>query len=175
MRAGTLQRHRDFASEASDAETPHTRTLPCDRPAIMAVVNRMPDSFYDRGATYAFDTALRRVGDVVSAGAEIVDVGGVKAAPGTEVTPAEEIVRTEDFVAAVRERFPAVVISIDTWRHEVGATACEAGADLLNDAWGGWEPRNSRRWRRSTAPAWYALTPARRSPAPAPTGWPIRM
>lgn len=107
---------------------------------IMAIVNRTPDSFYDKGATFAFDTALERVRSVVADGAEIVDIGGVKAAPGELVTVADEIERTVPFVAAVRAEFPDVVISVDTWRHEVGAAACEAGADLLNDAWGGWDP-----------------------------------
>jgi dihydropteroate synthase len=108
---------------------------------IMAIVNRTPDSFYDRGATFAFEAALQRVRDVVGDGAEIVDIGGVKAAPGSEVTVAEEIARTADFVAAVRAEFPDLVISVDTWRHEVGRAACEAGADVMNDAWGGWDPR----------------------------------
>ena len=108
---------------------------------IMAIVNRTPDSFYDRGATYAFDKALERVAEVVAAGAEIVDIGGVKAAPGDEVDAAEEIRRTVDFVARVRAEFPELIISVDTWRHEVGRAVCEAGADLLNDAWGGYDPR----------------------------------
>jgi len=108
---------------------------------IMAIVNRTPDSFYDRGATYAFDKALERVAQVIEQGAEIVDIGGVKAAPGDEVDVAEEISRTVDFVAAVRERFPDVVISVDTWRHEVARAVSEAGADLLNDAWGGHDPK----------------------------------
>ena len=108
---------------------------------IMAIVNRTPDSFYDRGATYAFGKALERVAEVVAAGAEIVDIGGVKAAPGDEVDTAEEIRRTVDFVARVRAEFPELIISVDTWRHEVGRAVCEAGADLLNDAWGGYDPR----------------------------------
>ena len=108
---------------------------------IMAIVNRTPDSFYDRGATFAFDKALDRVAEVVADGAEIVDIGGVKAAPGDEVDAQEEIRRTVDFVARVRAEFPELIISVDTWRHEVGRAACEAGADLLNDAWGGYDPR----------------------------------
>jgi dihydropteroate synthase len=107
---------------------------------IMAIVNRTPDSFYDRGATFEFETALQRVRDVVRDGAEIVDIGGVKAAPGDTVSVAEEIDRTASMVAAVRAEFPELVISVDTWRHEVGEAACQAGADLLNDAWGGWDP-----------------------------------
>ncbi len=107
---------------------------------IMAIVNRTPDSFYDKGATFAFEVALQRVRDVIADGAEIVDIGGVKAAPGTQVSVAEEIERTASFVGAVRAEFPDVVISVDTWRGPVGEAACQAGADLLNDAWGGWDP-----------------------------------
>jgi dihydropteroate synthase len=117
------------------------RRFDADALLIMAIVNRTPDSFYDRGATYAFDKALERVTEVVAAGAEIVDIGGVKAAPGDEVDTAEEIRRTVDFVARVRAEFPDLIISVDTWRHEVGRAVCEAGADVLNDAWGGYDPR----------------------------------
>jgi dihydropteroate synthase len=107
---------------------------------VMAIVNRTPDSFYDKGATFDFDPAMRRVHDVVRDGADLVDIGGVKAAPGTVVTPEEEIERTVPFVAAVRREYPNLVISVDTWRAGVGDAVCRAGADVLNDAWGGWEP-----------------------------------
>ncbi|MEO6501088.1 MAG: dihydropteroate synthase [Jatrophihabitantaceae bacterium] len=117
------------------------RGFESDALLIMAIVNRTPDSFYDRGATYGFDKALERVAEVVEAGAEIVDIGGVKAAPGDEVDAAEEIRRTVDFVARVRAEFPGVIISVDTWRHEVAREVCAAGADVLNDAWGGYDPR----------------------------------
>lgn len=109
--------------------------------AIMAIVNRTPDSFYDKGATFAFQAALDRVHLVVSQGAHIVDIGGVKAAPGETVTVDEEIERTVPFVEAVRTAYPDLIISVDTWRHEVGEAVCDAGADLLNDAWGGADPR----------------------------------
>ncbi|MFI9390752.1 dihydropteroate synthase [Streptomyces bauhiniae] len=109
-------------------------------PVIMAIVNRTPDSFYDRGATFADDAALARVERAVAEGAAIVDIGGVKAGPGEEVTAEEEARRTVGFVAEVRRRFPDVIISVDTWRAEVGEAVCEAGADLLNDAWGGVDP-----------------------------------
>jgi dihydropteroate synthase len=107
---------------------------------VMAIVNRTPDSFYDKGATWDDEPAFERVREVVAQGAEIVDIGGVKAAPGDEVDVAEEIRRTVAFVAAVREEHPDVVISVDTWRSEVGREVCAAGADLLNDAWGGHDP-----------------------------------
>lgn len=114
---------------------------PLGRYAVMAVVNRTPDSFYDRGATYGFRAALAAVDRAVAAGADIVDIGGVKAGPGDEVDVAEELRRVVDVVAAVRERHPHIVISVDTWRAEVGEAVAEAGADLLNDTWGGVDPR----------------------------------
>ncbi|MCW5253252.1 MULTISPECIES: dihydropteroate synthase [unclassified Streptomyces] len=112
-----------------------------DEPVVMAIVNRTPDSFYDRGATFLDRPALERVERAVAEGAGIIDIGGVKAGPGEEVSAEEEARRTVGFVAEVRRRFPDVVISVDTWRHEVGAAVCEAGADVLNDAWGGADPR----------------------------------
>jgi dihydropteroate synthase len=107
---------------------------------IMAVINRTPDSFFDQGATAEFAAALDAVSQAVADGADIVDIGGVKAGPGHEVSPAAEIDRVAGLVAAVRERHPDLVISVDTWRAEVGQVAAEAGADLLNDAWGGADP-----------------------------------
>ncbi|KAA8733671.1 dihydropteroate synthase, partial [Corynebacterium tuscaniense] len=81
----------------------------------MAIVNRTPDSFYDRGATFHFDDALRRCAEVVEAGASIIDVGGVKAGPGDEVDAEEETERVAPLIAAIREQHPAVDISVDTW------------------------------------------------------------
>jgi dihydropteroate synthase len=107
---------------------------------VMAIVNRTPDSFYDRGATFEDQAALDRVDEAVAHGASIIDIGGVKAGPGAEVDAAEEMHRTVEFIAAVRARHPDVVISIDTWRSEVAREAVAAGADLLNDAWGGVDP-----------------------------------
>ncbi|MFD8331014.1 dihydropteroate synthase [Streptomyces lydicus] len=117
------------------------REFGAHEPVIMAIVNRTPDSFYDQGATFRDEPALARVEQAVADGAAIIDIGGVKAGPGEEVSAEEEARRTVGFVAEVRRRFPDVVISVDTWRHEVGEAVCEAGADLLNDAWGGVDPR----------------------------------
>lgn len=108
--------------------------------SIMAVLNRTPDSFFDRGATYTFAAAMAAVDRAVAEGADIIDIGGVKAGPGDDVDVAEELRRVVDTVAAVRERHPDVVISVDTWRAEVGDAVAGAGADLLNDTWGGPDP-----------------------------------
>ncbi|MGH3431920.1 MAG: dihydropteroate synthase [Thermocrispum sp.] len=119
-----------------------SRALPADRPAVMAIVNRTRDSFFDRGATFDEPAALAAVDRAVADGADIVDIGGVRAgAHGEEVDAAEEARRVVGFVAAVRERHPGLVISVDTWRHEVARAVCAAGADLLNDTWGGADPR----------------------------------
>ncbi len=117
------------------------RSFPPERLVVMAIVNRTPDSFYDRGATWDEAAAMERVHAVVAEGADIVDVGGVPAGTGAEVTVAEEIRRTVPFVAAVRAAYPDLVISVDTWRHQVAREACAAGADLINDSWGGWDER----------------------------------
>jgi dihydropteroate synthase len=116
------------------------RTFADDELVVMAIVNRTPDSFYDRGATFADDAALDAVDRAVDEGAGIVDVGGVKAGPGDDVDAHEEIRRTATFVARVRARYPKVVISVDTWRHQVASVVCAEGADLVNDAWGGVDP-----------------------------------
>ena len=76
-------------------------------------------------------------------GADAVDIGGVKAGPGPEVSAAEELRRVVSFVAAIRAAHPDLVISVDTWRASVADAACAAGADLINDAWAGHDPELS--------------------------------
>jgi dihydropteroate synthase len=117
------------------------RVFPPEQLLVMAIVNRTPDSFYRPSATWDPAAALERVHVVVAEGADIVDIGGVPARPGDEVDVREEVRRTVPFIAAVRDAYPELVISVDTWRHEVGREVCVAGADLLNDSWGGWDTR----------------------------------
>lgn len=116
------------------------RAFGVDDLVVMAIVNRTPDSFFAGARTFGLTEALDRADQVIEEGAAIVDIGGVKAAPGEDVDDAEEARRVIDVVAGVRERHPSVVISVDTYRASVADLACAAGADLINDAWGGWEP-----------------------------------
>jgi dihydropteroate synthase len=116
------------------------RTFADDELTVMAIVNRTPDSFYDRGATYGLGAALAAVDRAVAEGAAIVDIGGVKAGPGDDVDPVEELRRTAELVYAVRAAHPDLVISVDTWRSEVARVLAGEGADLLNDTWGGVDP-----------------------------------
>ena len=107
---------------------------------LLAIINRTPDSFYDAGRYLDDEAALGAVARAIADGADAVDVGGVKAGPGPEVSAAEELRRVVTFIAAIRERHPDLVISIDTWRSSVADAACGAGADLVNDAWAGHDP-----------------------------------
>ncbi|MGW0041325.1 dihydropteroate synthase [Rhodococcus sp. NPDC003348] len=116
------------------------RPVATDRALVMAIVNRTPDSFYDRGATFSDEAAMAAVQRAVDEGADLVDIGGVKAGPGDEVDAAEEIRRVVPFVEAIRGRYPDLIISVDTWRAEVARLACAGGADLINDTWAGADP-----------------------------------
>jgi len=111
-----------------------------DRALVMAIINRTPDSFYDNGATFAPDIALDAVRRAIDEGADIIDIGGVRAGPGVDVDAAEETRRTVPFLERVRSEFPEAVLSIDTWRADVAAQNLAAGADIVNDTWAGADP-----------------------------------
>ncbi|HEX4492339.1 MAG TPA: dihydropteroate synthase [Acidimicrobiia bacterium] len=110
-----------------------TRTL------VMGILNRTPDSFYDRGATWGFDAFLERAAALVDAGADLLDVGGVKAGPGPDVGEQEELDRVIPAVEALHARFETP-ISVDTWRASVLDAGCAAGAVVGNDISGFGDP-----------------------------------
>jgi dihydropteroate synthase len=109
------------------------------RAVVMGILNRTPDSFYDQGAYYAFDDFLRKAEQLVLDGADFLDVGGVKAGPGEEVTEDEELERVVPAVEALRTRFD-LPLSVDTWRASVAAACFEAGAVVGNDISGFADP-----------------------------------
>src|SRR5437588_7226831 len=109
------------------------------RALVMGILNRTTDSFFDKGAFFEMDVFLKRAAQLVDEGADILDVGGVKAGPGPEVTEAEELDRVIPAVEALRERFD-VPLSVDTWRASVAAAAYGAGAILGNDISGFGDP-----------------------------------
>jgi dihydropteroate synthase len=110
-----------------------------DRALVMGILNRTPDSFFDAGETFALDALLRRAEQLVAEGADVLDVGGVKAGPGPEVSEAEELDRVVPALEALRARFETP-LSIDTWRASVLRAACTAGAVLGNDISGFADP-----------------------------------
>jgi dihydropteroate synthase len=103
------------------------------RVAVMAIVNRTPDSFHDRGRTFALERATEAVRAAADAGADWIDIGGVPFAPGPEVTAAEELDRVLPVVEAARD---LAVVSVDTFRPEVARAVIKAGAGVVNDTSG---------------------------------------
>jgi dihydropteroate synthase len=109
------------------------------RALVMGILNRTPDSFYDRGATFALDDLVRRAGTLVEDGADLLDIGGVKAGPGPAVEEPEELDRVIPAIEAVVARFD-IPVSVDTWRASVAKEAYAAGAVVGNDISGFADP-----------------------------------
>jgi dihydropteroate synthase len=155
-RAGAGSRHRDHPVGSTDvtgalgwqivapvpvteiALGPHRFDVR-HRALVMGILNRTPDSFYDQGAYYDFDGFLAKAAQLVDEGADFLDVGGVKAGPGPEVSAAEELDRVIPAIEALRRRFD-VPISVDTWRTAVLKEALAAGAVVGNDISGFADP-----------------------------------
>ncbi len=129
-RIGRSVRHLALGGRSYDVE---------HRALVMGILNRTPDSFYDRGATFALDALLRRAEQLVTDGADLLDVGGVKAGPGPEVGEAEELERVVPAIEAITARFD-VPVSVDTWRASVAEASFEAGAVVGNDISGFADP-----------------------------------
>jgi dihydropteroate synthase len=102
------------------------------RALVMGILNRTKDSFYGPAATYELDQFFRRAEALVADGADLLDVGGVKAGPGDEVSEAEELDRVVPVIAELSKRFD-VPLSVDTWRASVAAGSFEVGACVGND------------------------------------------
>ena len=109
------------------------------RALVMGIVNRTPDSFFDHGRYFALEDSLTLAEQLVTAGADVIDVGGVRAGPGPEVSPQEEIDRVVPAIEAIASQF-RVPVSVDTWRAEVADAAYRAGAVLGNDISGFGDP-----------------------------------
>jgi dihydropteroate synthase len=109
------------------------------RALVMGILNRTPDSFFDAGTYYEFDAFLRKADELVLGGADLLDVGGVKAGPGPEVTEQEELDRVVPAIEALASRFD-LPLSIDTWRASVARACFEAGAVVGNDISGFGDP-----------------------------------
>jgi dihydropteroate synthase len=109
------------------------------RALVMGILNRTPDSFFDAGSYFDFDGFLQQADRLVADGADLLDVGGVKAGPGPEVGEEEELDRVVPAIAALHDRLD-VALSCDTWRASVAAAAFDAGAVVGNDISGFADP-----------------------------------
>jgi dihydropteroate synthase len=107
--------------------------------AVMAIINRTPDSFFDRGSTFELHRAVAAALAALRDGADIVDVGGVPFGRGPPVSPREELDRVVPLIEAIHAASDAV-ISVDTHRAEVAARCIEAGASIVNDTSGLYDP-----------------------------------
>ncbi|MFT6320129.1 MAG: dihydropteroate synthase [Granulosicoccus sp.] len=103
-------------------------------PIIMGVLNVTPDSFFDGGKYENVKALLQQVGKMISAGAMIIDVGGMSSRPGAEIiNVSEELSRVIPIIKQIKEHFPTIIISIDTVRSEVARQSVAAGASIIND------------------------------------------
>jgi dihydropteroate synthase len=110
------------------------------RVAVMGIVNRTPDSFYDQGATFALDRAVGAALAAAAAGADLVDIGGVPFGRGPAVSLDEELERVVPLVEAIRAASD-IVVSVDTFSAEVARQSIAAGAGIINDTSGLFDPR----------------------------------
>jgi dihydropteroate synthase len=111
-----------------------------NRALVMGVLNRTHDSFYGPAATYDLDAFFSRAEQLVNEGADILDVGGVKAGPGDEVSEEEELDRVVPVIGELHARFD-VALSVDTWRASVAQASFAAGACIGNDISGFADPK----------------------------------
>ncbi|MFN7708991.1 MAG: dihydropteroate synthase [Sphingobacteriia bacterium] len=124
---------------------PYTPSLNCrgqllalDVPRLMGILNLTPDSFSDGGKYNNTDAALRHVEQMLAEGADIIDIGAYSSRPGaTHITPEEELARLRGPVSAIRDRFPEVILSIDTFRAAVAHPMLQMGVQIVNDIAGG--------------------------------------
>lgn len=104
------------------------------KPKIMAILNLTPDSFYDGGVNNDPVNALKKAGEFLSEGADILDLGAYSSRPGAEhISEKEELARLIPVIAAIVGEFPEAVLSIDTFRSTVAKAAVNAGAHIIND------------------------------------------
>src|SRR6185369_9193892 len=110
------------------------RVMPIgERTLIMGILNVTPDSFSDGGQFLSLDAALAHAEQMISEGADIIDVGGESTRPGGEpVSVEEEIKRVVPVIEALARR-TEVPISVDTTKSEVARVALDAGAAIVND------------------------------------------
>jgi dihydropteroate synthase len=110
------------------------RLLIVDKPLVMGIINATPDSFYAGSRHKATGSILEQAEQMIDEGASIIDIGGQSTRPGSEpVGPDEELLRVIEPIAAIRQRFPGIFISIDTYYARVATEAVTAGASIIND------------------------------------------
>lgn len=115
------------------------RLMDFGRPRVMGIVNATPDSFYAGSRCSDATSAADRAAEMLSQGADMIDLGACSTRPGASMpTAAEEWERLDAALSEIRARFPDVIISIDTFRADVARKSIERwNADIINDISGG--------------------------------------
>lgn len=104
----------------------------------MGILNITPDSFFDGGQFVSVDVQLKRVEQMLSDGASIIDIGAVSTRPGAgDVSATSELERLIPSIKAIRHQFPKTIISVDTFRGMIARAVVDNGADMINDIYGG--------------------------------------
>ncbi len=107
-------------------------------PIIMGILNLTPDSFYDGDLFNDKKKALLKVENMIDEGADIIDIGGCSTRPGAEIiSEEEEWSRIADVIQSIRQSFPNIIISIDTFRSTIAKKSFDIGVDIINDVSGG--------------------------------------
>lgn len=108
------------------------------KPAVMGIINVTPDSFFDGGVNNSVEAALKKAAEMVDAGVDIIDIGGYSSRPqAIDISEEEEIARIIPVINAIRQQYPSVLLSVDTFRAAVAQKAIESGIDMVNDITGG--------------------------------------
>ena len=116
----------------------HQKKVVYDRPVVMGILNVTPDSFSDGGRYYLMDNAIQHCEQMLSEGADIIDIGGCSTRPNNAIaTEEEELERVVPILRAIREAYPTAWVSIDTFRKNVAEACINEGADIINDISGG--------------------------------------
>lgn len=114
-----------------------SKLFPGKKTLVMGILNMTPDSFSDGGLYLLLDKATMRVKEMIEQGADIIDVGGESTRPGAEsISIDEELERVIPVIKKIREKFPNITISIDTYKSEVAGKALESGANTINSLGG---------------------------------------
>jgi len=107
------------------------------RPNIFGILNVTPDSFSDGGNFFSIETAIAQAGNMISEGADAIDIGGESTRPGAKpIAAGEELKRVLPVIRGIRSRWSDVAISIDTVKAEVAKAALAEGASIVNDVSG---------------------------------------
>lgn len=123
----------------------HKQLLDLSLPRIMAIVNITPDSFYTSWSDLSENTLLNAIQNMLHEGADMIDIGACSTRPNSVPVDADaEWARLSPALQAIRYHFPSAILSVDTFRAEIAEKALEAGADMINDVFGGGE--SERMW-----------------------------